>query len=199
MSASSTTPTRETRKKTQPVLMPPPPPPLHGSHRRRNSPNTISEWRSETRAAKSAGQLPTGILTSFFHCHICSICIGRGYVETELYLWPVEGVRLCLVDKYCELDRFTVLHLCGSCARRRQLPETLLAVSPIHYMTRLLLDEDGLGEGRPLGIQNEKDNLALRLALGQHIATFKARLRTQHLLQGPTAKAGRVLPFKRAS
>jgi len=133
--------------------------------------STVSEWRRETRAAESAGQVRRQVDVPFFKCQVCGIMIGEGYVETELYLWPVCNQQVCLEEDYFQISSPLVLNVCGGCARRRQLPETLLAIRPEYWRTRYLLDEDGLGANRPVDTGSAEELLFIRKALRAQVTT----------------------------
>ncbi len=91
---------------------------------------TVAGWRAYKRAEEAAGltgPTPTRIDTPSFFCAACDIGIGKGFYETEMYLWPLYKQQACLADKtyYFTID---ALYVCGGCARRRGLPHRYLLI-----------------------------------------------------------------------
>lgn len=87
----------------------------------------VRDWRHQDKAERSAGLKTPSVLVSSFICQVCGVHVGKGHVEIELYFWPVIGQRVCLVDRIRFLE-FAGLLVCGGCARRRNLSESLLLV-----------------------------------------------------------------------
>ncbi len=107
------------------------------------------EWEQDRRAGGLRS--PGNVLIPIVKCTRCHIYIGRGYICTEIYLYPTGAVRRKLVWKpICEWCAVTELYLpfgycllahddwSGPYRSRLQLGEAALPVSLIAYKAKLL-------------------------------------------------------------
>jgi|SRR5579884_236024 len=110
---------------------------------------SVRGWRQQQRAERDAGIVSSmsQVLIPFFRCTLCGICIGPGYYEQELYVYPVApGATICLRDD--AMHTFTDgvwLLVCGGCARhrRRGIPEFFRVVDASCWTTNRLIAREG--------------------------------------------------------
>lgn len=151
---------------------------------------TVKGWREQAKAERDAGiegggQHQYTILIQFFKCDLCRICIGRDYYEQELYLYPVYHQKERISDDPTYYDEPRFLHICGGCAARRCLPSPLRMIEPSHWLTTVLLVE----EGEPVRDANPESTIEkfrIRKALREHIERYHQHydpLKLWHALQ----------------